>query len=620
MINFHTLHVKVNEKYSFVGIQKLHNQAVFFLPKGFIINSFATYDSKRDLFFLFYRVLSKFKNICYQKNYQKTDIHIRTQDRDGVIRSSASTQSIRLPDTTENEEIILYSKLDFIDSILSVYDEPKILSLAYRLGRSEKTNYSKLHLYLHRAVYLDNGAVHIDNMASPRLEVHFESTDIIAMYCYILIEVKQQLNEEVSSELAVIAEKFQHKYIGAEYSLFNEEYSSQVVDILKDTLQLIDRNTPLKDADFWYFYDAIELFLHGELSKVNDGEIWGINNFHQVWESMCLTYIAKTVPPEYILYLDTRLISHDIVSLVNSKPKVVDLTNTFIMNGTQVFPDAVILDNGFNYFPQDERNIYTLGIYKSYNGTNWNDYCYETRFHYRLIGDDEYNIHCDLKIAYEGQITYNHTFNELINFYRFYGSRKSSLAIDSQLPKKFYSFWDIDTKGYTSMHLMYQLNHVFYVALASSIFTREEFTDFLFNKLDIKITNDNVFNTSLFRYYTEKDDKRYIIIKQFENFVKSVCSFKIIDVKYFNTDYIFDNSNRNKLKERSVRKQFVYEHLLSKHVSKNDKYKELEIQSDFWLPSWRDDSQLLENSQEYLNGYINLKMINFAAIVGNYLS
>ncbi|MFP5273204.1 hypothetical protein [Coleofasciculus sp.] len=312
MIDFKELQLEVNETYSFVGIKRRESQIIFCLPKGFDPSLFTTYDSKRDLFFQFYKVLNHFKDICLQK-----DADIKTQDRDGVIRNQGSIQRISLPDV-EIEKNIFYSKLDLIDSILNAYDELKILSLADRLGKSEKIDYSKLHLFLHHAVYLDNGAAHIDAMALPRQMVHYQPTDIVGMYCYILVEVKQQLHEEVSGEVTALAERFKHKYINAESGLFHDEYSSQTVDSLKDALELIDRNTALKDTDYWYFYDAIELFLHGELSQPDKGEIWGIENFYSVWESMCLTYLAKTVSPEYILHLDTRFLSNDVASLATS--------------------------------------------------------------------------------------------------------------------------------------------------------------------------------------------------------------------------------------------------------------------------------------------------------------
>ncbi|MEQ9358196.1 hypothetical protein [Coleofasciculus chthonoplastes] len=611
MIDFKELQLEVNKTYSFVGIEIRKSQLILCLPKGFDPSLFTTYDSKRDLFFQFYRVLNHFKEICLQKDYLKLDADIKTQDRDGVIRNQGSIQRISLPDV-EIEESIFYSKLDLIDSILNAYDELKILSLADRLGKSEKIDYSKLHSFLHRAVYLDNGVAYIDAMTLPRQMMHYQPTDIVGMYCYILVEVKQQLHEEVSGEVTALAERFKHKYIDAESGLFHAEYSSQTVDSLKDALELIDRNTALKDTDYWYFHDAIELFLHGELSQTDEGKIWGIKNFYSVWESMCLTYLAKTVLPEYILHLDTRFLSNNVVSLANSNTKIVDLANVFSINGRRLVPDAVVFSTGFHEFRWREKNTIFLKK-QTYKGTTWDDYGYTTKFESPDFAE------VDLKIAYEGQPLNKHTFEELEKIYR---NQNNQLIINSQLPSNFYSFWEIDLKqlSFKSLDMIFKLNHVFYVALNKAIFTPDKFEKFLLDEFGFN--EDNVFNNSLFRRELIKLTIKELIdeFTSFTSFFRTVCSLKVIDIKYLSLAYCRDIKNRRYLKEESIRKQFVYEYLLQKFVGGNDSFNDLDIKSEFWIPSCQNDSEIIKEVEpEYLEGYISLKNINFAALVNSYL-
>lgn len=609
MINFQELQLEINEKYSFVGIARRDLQLILCLPKGFDITLFTTYDSKRDLFFLFYRILSNFKEICLQKGYLQFDTDIRTQDRDGVIRNQGSIQKISLPDV-EIEENILYSKLDLIGSILNAYDEPKILSLVCRLGKSEEIDYSKLHLFLHRGVYLDNGSAYIDAMTLPRQIVHYQPTDIVGMYCYILVEVKQQLHEEVSGEVAALAEQFKHRYIGAEFGLFHEEYSSQTVDSLKDALELIDRNTALKDADYWYFYEAIELFLHGELSQVDEGEIWGIKNFHNVWESMCLTYLAKTVSPEYILHLDTTFLFNHVVTLTNSNTKILDLANVFMINGSRLVPDAVVFYTGFNKWSLKVKNTYYLRKDVK-RGIVWDDYGYKTAFYCKLFDSSE---EVWLRIAYKNQDTgAEHTFDELAKFYETQGDR---LIINSQLPSNFYSFWNkgLENLSLQLLNRMFNFNHVFYVALKNSIFTASKFREFLLNELDANDFNSNVFTSSIFRNYNVTQ-----ITNMFNDFLKGLIHLKIIDIKYLQQKHFYDANNRRYLKEKSIRKQFAYEHLLQQFIGKNHDFNSLEIKSSFWLPSWQDDCRVITKVEpEYLDEYIGLENVNFAAIVDSY--
>ncbi len=141
---------------------------------------------------------------------------------------------------------------------------------------------------------------------------------LISLYCYILTEIKEQLQEEVRAEVQSLAEQFRQQYIGTESSFFSEKSDQPILNCLKDALEVIDNYTPLKDPDYWHFYDAIEAFLFGELQHSAEGEIWGINNFHMVWEAMCLTYLVKNTEPGFLVYLDERLLSTTIIKKFSS--------------------------------------------------------------------------------------------------------------------------------------------------------------------------------------------------------------------------------------------------------------------------------------------------------------
>lgn len=622
MFNFNKLQPVADENYSFVGIEKRNSEIKFCLPRGFKTGSFATYDSKRDLFFLLYKVLRQFKTICTQRDYLK-------DDRDGVVENKGSVQKITLPDADSDEEQpIIYSKLDSINTILSLYDEPKILSLAHRLGISDKIDYTKIHKFLHACTYMGNGTAYIDLITLPKRQVLYQSTDIVAMYCYILSEIKQQLKEDISGEVQTLADDFSHRYIGVEYSLFDEDYCTLTVGILQDALELIEHQTPIKDVDYWLFHDAIELFLYGELSEQEEGEIWGISNFHSVWESICLTYIAKNLDSKYILYLDTKHLSNNVVTLANSQLKIVDLTDVFVINKKKIIPDVVIYATPFANLPE-------LGDFYL-TQKSWDDYSYKTTFGSNLDYFSKYYRQKpmnEFKIAYESQCADGkHTIVELEKYYE---SNSLGLLINSQLPSDFYSYWDIEVVNRLDkpvLALMKRLNHIFYVAIENNAYNAETFYDFLVDKFDVKRcynfhTNFNPFRDSLLRGCSfsppsqlEKSNlNEYEIVLKFKNFLQLTSSYlKIIDVKYLDLDYFMSDTNIQDLKQRSVRKQFVYEYLLQQHIKEINILKNIEIQSSFWLPSWRQSDKVHKISSEYLDGYIYLNSLNFSVIVNNY--
>jgi hypothetical protein len=610
MINFQSLELVVHETYSFVGIEKRDDILFFCLPKGFNehISTLNTFASKRDLFFLFYKILNNFKKICVEKGYLEENSELSTQERDGVINTAGGSE---IQDDEDSSENIFYSKLDIIGRLLNAYDEPKILALANRLGKGDKFDVSQIHRYLHQAIYLHNHAAYVDQMVLPQRVVQFESTDIVTMYGYLFCEIKQQLGEVVSAEITALAERFKQHYLGAEDSLFREQSYEQVLDILKDALETIDHNTPIKDADYWQYYEAIELFLYGDWQQAENGEIWGIKNFHSVWESMCLTHLVQVTHPSLLLYLDAHYLDSRILEKAESSAKVINLFNALQINGSQLKPDAIIL-RAFDNQIKDEKT-YTV------SSSNWNDYGYHTVIN--GIDDQKFT-----RVAYIGQ-SYEHTFGKLQELYQQYAFGR--LIINARLPSNFYSFWEIPEQLNSDyLHKMCYFNHFFYLALEKQILEWDNFYEEILKSLGIFLGRDysnskfNVFTKSLLRDYSFEEMKR-----SFNNFIQQVLNqyerfFEIIDIKYLTSEYFCDRNKIEEIKRRSVRKQFVYEYLLQRTLErKNERFSNLSIRSSFWLPSYRpNDSDLLEEGATFMDGYIQLKNVNFMVLAESYLA
>ncbi|WP_414621876.1 hypothetical protein [Calothrix sp. CCY 0018] len=643
MLNFQELNPIISNEYSFVGIQKQDNELLLHLPKGFDTNNYNTYDSKRDIYFLLYKILQRYKQICAENGNLKDQLK---KGRDGVIQSNHSVQKVVIPES-DDDEIVLYSKLDVFGKILDAYDEPKIMSLAYRLGESEEIDYSQIHQYFDRAKFLPNGAPYIDTMDMPRLQVKYQSTDIVGMYCYILSEVKHQLDEEVTSEIQALAEEFAHRHLDTESGLFKEEYCIETVDILKDTLETIEHKTPIKDADYWDFHDAIKLFLYGDLSQQQEGEIWGISNFCYVWESMCLTYLVKITNITNLLYVDKSYLASDMVKQFESKPNFIKMANTFIINGEKLKPDAVILTNKlkliYNQIVKLEKEAWFKIADNSVYEQIWNNYDYETSFECNFSKNSK-SINPYINISYLGQGKKHHTFIEIeletkykveettlyVEGNNKYPATKRKLLIQSRLPDKFYSYWKIDLEEIDEqlLSMMHQLNHVFYVAIENGIYSDDTFYQFLKNKFSIH--NKNAFTQSLFCglsfeppneiskwHWLSSDTKE--IVAMYCQFIDRIYSFNIIDIKYKVVDYYFNKNKHEEIKYRDIRKQFVYEYLLQQHIQNNPSFNQYKIKSSFWLPTDDDSQHMNKVEQEYLNDYIELNKVSFNVVAKSYL-
>jgi hypothetical protein len=609
MINFNSLKLIVPDNYSFVGIQKQDDELYFYLPKGFDarLSELDTFVGKRDLFFLLYKILGTFKEICTEKGYIDDIGELGTQDRDGVINSHRGSE---IEDEEDDSENIFYSKLDIITHFLKAYEEPKILALAYRLGKSNKFDVSQIHKYLHQAVYLPNHAAYVDEMLFPRRVMQFESTDIVTMYCYLFCEIKQQLGEVVNAEITALAERFRQHHLGNQDSLFDEHSYEQVLDILKDALETIDHNTPIKDADYWQYYEAIKLFLYGNWNQAENGEIWGIKNFHSVWESMCLTYIVQIVDPSLLLHLDYRYVSSRTVERAKSSAKLIDLSNAFKINGSSLIPDAIVFESITSQIRAEKTYIVSAN-------TKWNDYGYKT------IID---GLGISANVGYIGQGS-DHTIQKLQEFYK--SDRWGHITIDAPLPPNFYSFWEISFPlDSESLHKMYYFNHFFYLPIKKQIMDWDRFNKEILQPLGIfsgpfyQGSRSDVFNASLFR-----DQGVEWMREKFNNFIRQFlnqdeCFWEIIDIKYLDTKYFRDSNKIEEIKRRNVRKQFVYEHLLQKTLeNRKDYYSNLSIRSSFWLPSYLpDDSELLQDSDPFMDGYIKFKNVNFKLLAETYFA
>jgi hypothetical protein len=310
MINFSEIKLVKDPNENFVGIRKSQSGDTyeFWLPNGFNDFPEGNFDKVRDLFFKMYRTFRKFENdnknrVNYNRLHYQTD-----QDQTTVSSGGISLQ------TEEGEPCQLYSKLKMIECVLETYDDLAINSIQRKIKRTEDIDYSQIYKYLDRAIYLENDVIYVETMDLPRPVLLYESTDIVNLYCYILDEIIQQLKEDIpdnikarTQDIRFLAQRFKDDYLSSEQSIFDQDTFLETTSILKEALDTIDKNTYYKDTDYWGLYEAIEIFLYGELNPgLDDGDYWGIKGFSLIWEDMCNTYFFRKHKAK-ICYADTDI-------------------------------------------------------------------------------------------------------------------------------------------------------------------------------------------------------------------------------------------------------------------------------------------------------------------------
>lgn len=289
MFDFSRLKLVKGSSDSFVGIRKssCSEEFEFCLPNGFEDFPEGDFDEIKNLFFGMYRTFRKFEqdNISTNRFNRNTADFQKDQDQTTLSPGGVSMQ------TAEGEVCVLYSKIKMIELILEAYDDLAINSIQKKVRRSEEIDYSQIHRYLDRAIYLEHDVVYVESMDLPRPGIRYESTDLINLYCYILDEIVQQLQGDIPNniksrlpDIQFLSQQFKDNYLTANQSIFNKDTFIETVSLLKEALDNIDKNTYYRDSDYWQLYEAIETFLYGELnSNQTDGDLWGIKGFSLLW-------------------------------------------------------------------------------------------------------------------------------------------------------------------------------------------------------------------------------------------------------------------------------------------------------------------------------------------------
>ena len=175
--------------------------------------------------------------------------------------------------------------------------------------RSTEIDYSKIHKYLHQAIYLSEDVIYLDEMSIAKNVLVQESPPIVQLFCFIYTEIKKELEEteSISDKAFELAEKFKDAFLQADSGLFEEDSFADTINILKIVFEEIDSKTTYKDEDFWHFYEAVEAFLTGERQDDEEGVYFGINSFYDIWEDLCQTHILSS--SEYlpkVLFADVK--------------------------------------------------------------------------------------------------------------------------------------------------------------------------------------------------------------------------------------------------------------------------------------------------------------------------
>lgn len=618
------------KNYSFVGICDDHLR----LPKG--CDAWADringnneqprkFTAMQEAFLSLYRTL---------RVYRQARSGSLTNDRDSAQHRQKDGLEV-LGGHEEDGSIIYYRHLDMLDGILDAYNELAILSLAQRLGRSDRLDCSKLHLYMDRATFSEDDSFSVDEMMLPRQQISLEPVEIVQMYCFTLLEVKKWLGEanSVTSDVRVLAEQFFEHHLATGDSLFEFATWQHTRNILRERLEIIDQNTAYKDDAYHDFYDVLERFLWGDEKQSKGGIQWGISTFAPVWESICLNYLIDSRLRE-IQACDTSslpdVLTNRLTSLTKTQELLIEgrieatlytiseLNDVFELNGTHLFPDCV-LSREHAWDLEDARNLMykTYGVNSLSDGSSGTDTKkIDVRFRPIWDGIKSRNGPTQRREAANLQTVLAKGLPD--NLTAFFLGRALSGAFESTDAAR-------DLRENICEELV--LNAVgspFQISLLQGV-TWEVYFDKndQFRNIDSLAHRKDLYSYRLAMNCIEANRGQFPEIEYLYTFAhlaetviegNKLGQSTIIDFKYLNADYFQDKKNFADIRIRSVRKQFVYEYLLKKKLG--DRYS---IGSEFWLPDHDNDFAKIElGAEQFLGGFIPLRRLNVMGLMDSY--
>jgi len=280
---------------SFVGIRRNgEGEPTFVLPPGFDEFPVSDVEEVSTYFFKLFRALRYFRE--YQKRFR--------QEKNDFSGQHGVRVSVK-----NSDPAMLYTKIRVLEEVIERYDELRIYNILYRSRRTEEVDYSQIHRYLDEAIY-QNDIPYVEEMRLSRPVVEMGVSTLVRMFCFIYAEIASRIEEELNPEVQAEAARFKSRHLAPDSGLFGSVDShGRTVDRLKEKLDGIDREVSYKDEDYWYFFEAVEIFLYGEVDESEDGIVWGISNFAPVWEDMCMVWINRN-QWDGIIYADSKRYSN----------------------------------------------------------------------------------------------------------------------------------------------------------------------------------------------------------------------------------------------------------------------------------------------------------------------
>lgn len=576
MIPFDKLELKVSED-SFVGIKKEDKRYVFYLPLGFeeFKNLNPSKSEVKKLFFQFFKIIQKETN--------------KTKPRDGEEGRKG------IGGENEKEHPIFYENLN-IGELIKGYDDTKIQAINTFKSMGDIVDFSNINY--DEVYYTQKNELIVLETLQPKNQIKYSPTDIIRMYGFIYEDIYNQLNKDIYSEIKFLANDFREKF-GIVGSLFDDE---KLAEEFKDILEEIDLNITIKPPEYFEFYEKIYKFLYYSPNK--DGIVAGIDNFHSIWEKICLNY-AFRYWENNVLFTDCKqydkekanckLNGYKRMYCKEANEENYPFKITYRDEIKYIYPDLVITSIPINIYylylkekKEEEKKIEIEKFFKKHKNSlllvrenNWNDWGYKSEF--VLYFNVNENINCKI---------INDEYNNTHKIFEKYENNKIDfINLNNKILSRFYL--DKENNPYKELINRFPYSYLFILKQLQDYYYLKEYNK---NKLEIFKRKES---------YKKSFLRIGIFDEKFEKIDKEI-QYKLPIINGIIIDFKYKKSSDIDLKDQI--KQKFYELALDKSISL------------FVLPKYEDNNEIILDTENVTNKIIPIQYWNMKVLLEEYVN
>lgn len=349
--NFALKSPKAGEE-TYVGLREEGGKVTLRVPHGY--PNGADVDDKHQILGELMRAVMRFSEAFHDND------RVQRSTRDGWLKADGG-QPFNFDDPA-----LGYTHLDRYYKLIRMLRDPRLLAVTKAPGLASQFDHRYVARNLERATFLPDGTPVFDLSWAPRTRMRHTGNDMVGLACWMALDAVKivfpnsadlQIAAALQSEWEELAHRFADEHeLDADASLFSGK-RKDTLPLLQTALETSVRLAPPVSTDARELHHLLDELLHYALSG-QDGDIWGLQGFHQVWESACLEYAIAQYGIDKIFTCDDRFLPD--IDQATRKTWKVNRHLVFAKNGIARCPDLVVKDGDdyrivdFKYYAKEE--------------------------------------------------------------------------------------------------------------------------------------------------------------------------------------------------------------------------------------------------------------------------